>query len=341
MINNIFYKESLTKVLYCVESYDKTYLITGATGLIGSCLIDLIMLANEEGRNNRVYAMGRSKEKLERRFSAYLSNDNFYILEQDVCEPLSDCLQIDYIIHGASNADPVSYAKYPVETMKTNILGTYNILEYGKVHKDCKITILSTFEVYGNANKDVYTEGDIGVLDFNVLRSCYPESKRSVEVLSRCYADEYGVNVNVARLSSVYGPTMAVNDSKAHAQFLSNALQGRDIVLKSEGLPRRSYTYVLDAVTGILVVLYRGAVAESYNVSNDSATASIAEVAKIVAEIASLKVVFDLPTELEAKGFSRPQNSILDNSKLKSLNWKGEYSVKNGMKLTYDILSSF
>lgn len=340
MINNIHYKDSLTSVCHYVGSCDKTYLITGATGLIGSCLIDLIMLANEEGRHNKVYAMGRSKEKLEQRFAVYLSSDEFHIIEQDVCEPIDNSLHFDFIVHGASNADPISYAKYPVETMTTNIIGTYNILEYGKEHKDCKITVLSTFEVYGNSNKDIYSECDAGVLDFNVLRSCYPESKRSVEVLSRSYADEYDVNVNIARLSSVYGPTMAVNDSKAHAQFLRNALQGKDIVLKSAGLLRRSYTYVLDAVTGILVVLHRGAISESYNVSNENGIASIAEVAKIVAEIAGTEVVFDLPTELEVKGFSKPQNSVLDNSKLKSLDWQGEYDVKSGLKITYTILAN-
>ena len=183
-------------------------------------------------------------------------------------------MKFDYIIHGASNADPISYAKYPVETITTNVIGANNVLEYGKKHQNCKITFLSTFEVYGQTTHDEYKELDFGLVDFNVFRSCYPESKRVMEILSRCYVDEYGVNVNVARLSSVYGPTMSPNDSKAHAQFLRNALGNEDIVMKSKGLAKRTYTYVFDASTAILMILFRGKTGECYNVSNENSIAS-------------------------------------------------------------------
>lgn len=340
MINNQIYRESLEQVIDAIEVSNASFLVTGASGLIGSCLIDLLMLANGKGLNNKVYALGRSREKLKSRFPDYVGDPNFVVIEQNICEPIDDTLRFDYILHGASNADPISYAKYPVETMTTNILGSYNILEYGRKHASCRILLMSTFEVYGNTGKDVYTESESGVIDFNAFRACYPESKRSMEILSRCYVNEYNINVRVARLSSIYGPTMAENDSKAHAQFLRNALDGKDIVLKSEGLPRRTYTYVVDAITGLLCVLFRGVVAESYNISNENAIASIAEVAKTCAEIAGTKVIFDIPSELEAKGFSKPQNCILDNSKLKSLGWQGYYTVKRGFCECYNILKS-
>lgn len=338
MVENSIYKESLLRVVPAVEVSGKHILVTGASGLIGSCLIDLMMLANETGKQNHIYALGRSQAKLEKRFSAFVGNVFFHIIEQDVCQQLPEELVFDYIMHGASNADPVSYAKYPVETMTTNIMGGLNILEYGKKHPDCRITLLSTFEVYGNTGSDEYSESDAGVIDFNAFRSCYPESKRSIEILSRCYVSEYGVNVNVARLCSIYGPTMLANDSKAHAQFIKNALEGKDIVLKSQGLPRRTYCYVVDAVTGILKVMFCGKVSESYNISNDQAVASIAEVAQIAAGISGTKVVFDLPSEIEAKGFSKPQNCILNNQKLRDLGWRGAYSVKDGMAETINIL---
>ena len=222
--------------------------------------------------------------------------------------------------------------------MTTNIMGAYNILEYGRKHTSCKILLMSTFEVYGNTGNDIYTETEAGVIDFNSFRACYPESKRSMEILSRCYVNEYNVNVRVARLSSIYGPTMAADDSKAHAQFLRKALEGKDIVLKSNGLSRRTYTYVVDAITGLLCVLFRGLIAESYNISYENAIASIAEVAQICAEIAGTKVAFENPSELETKGFSKPQNCILDNGKLKSLGWKGYYTVKRGFEECYNIL---
>lgn len=341
MVENFIYSEALKKSLEYVNVTGKSFLITGASGLIGSCVIDLLMLANQEGANNHIYALGRSLEKLNKRFSSFANNKYFHIIAQDVCTPLDDSYDFDYIVHGASNADPVSYAKYPVETMTTNILGGKNILDYGKLHKKCKITILSTFEVYGKSNKDLYCESDAGILDFNQFRSCYPESKRSLEIMARCYVDEYDVNVNVARLSSIYGPTMADNDSKAHAQFLRNALLGKDIVLKSKGLPRRTYCYVVDAVTGILTVLFKGTKSESYNISNEKSVSSIAEVAQTVADIAGRNVIFELPSEIEQKGFSKPQNCILDNHKLRGLGWEGKYTLAEGMLETYTILKNF
>ena len=338
MLGSDLYQQALRKIVRTVEVRDKNFLITGATGLIGSCIIDLLMACNNLGYNNNIYALGRSAKKLQDRFPNYINSPLFHIIEQNIIEPISGSVEFDFIFHGASNADPVSYAKYPVETMTTNILGTNNVLEYGKSHPDCKLLIMSTFEVYGDKGQDEYTETDAGIIDFNAFRSCYPESKRSVEILSRCYHSEYDVDVRVARLSSIYGPTMAVDDSKAHAQFLKKAINGENIVLKSKGLQKRTYTYVIDAVTALMCVMFKGQPGESYNISNEKSIATIAEVAGICAKLAGTNVVFDIPSELEAKGFSKPQNCIFDNSKLKELGWEGHYSIKDGLLDTYNIL---
>lgn len=337
-MNKLIYQASLDEVIDAIEVNRKRFLITGASGLIGSCLTDLLLQSNASGKENHIYVLGRSKSKLEKRFSDYLRSEYFHIVEQDICSPLDDGLEFDYIIHGASNADPISYAKYPAETMMINMLGGINVLEYGKKHPYCQIEMLSTFEVYGNAGKDNYSETDVGLLDFNQLRSCYPVSKRTIETLSKCYHDEYGVKVNIGRLASIYGPTMAENDSKAHAQFLKNALDGRDIILKSKGEQRRTYCYVIDAVTGILCILFHGDFGTAYNISNENAVVTIAEVAQTVAKIAGTKVVFDIPDELETKGFSKPQNCILLNDKLRALGWQGRYNLNAGIEETYMIL---
>ena len=338
ILGSDLYQQALRKIVRTVEVRDKNFLITGATGLIGSCIIDLLMACNNLGYNNNIYALGRSTKKLQDRFPNYINSPLFHIIEQNIIEPIAADIKFDFIFHGASNADPVSYAKYPVETMTTNILGTNNVLEYGKSHLDCKLLIMSTFEVYGDKGQDEYTETDAGIIDFNAFRSCYPESKRSVEILSRCYHSEYDVDVRVARLSSIYGPTMAVDDSKAHAQFLKKAINRENIVLKSKGLQKRTYTYVFDAVTALMCVMFKGQPGESYNISNEKSIATIAEVAGICAKLAGTDVVFDIPSELEAKGFSKPQNCILDNSKLKELGWEGHYSIKGGLLDTYNIL---
>ena len=338
MVENSVYRKGLEEAIPDIAICNGRVLVTGASGLIGSCIIDLLMLANEKGRIFDIYALGRNAEKLKLRFSAYAESSNIHFIEQNVCSPLNDDYEYDYIIHGASNADPRNYAIYPAETMLINIKGTENVLEYCRRHPQTKAIILSTFEVYGNAGKEIYSETDSGVVDLNQLRSCYPESKRCAEILTRCYVDEYKVKAVIGRLCSIYGPTMAKDDSKAHAQFIRNALNSEDIVLKSKGEQRRTYCYVMDAIMGILCVLSKGISGEAYNISYEGSIASIADVAHTIANIARTKVVFSIPDDIEKKGFSKPQNCILDNSKLKSLGWSGRYSLEEGLNETIKVL---
>lgn len=339
MVENTIYRKALERVIPEIAISDGCVLVTGASGLIGSCIIDLLMLSNEHGRHFDVYALGRNKEKLSSRFKAFKESANLHFIEQDIMMPLNNDISYDYIIHGASNADPRNYALYPVETMLINVEGAKNILNYCKVHLDTRALLMSTFEVYGNAGKDIYVETDSGIVNVNKLRSCYPESKRCMEVLTHCYVDEYGVKAVIGRLSSIYGPTIAKDDSKAHAQFIRNGLNSEDIVLKSKGEQKRTYCYVIDAVTGLLCILAKGHVGEAYNISNENSIVSIAEVAQTVANIAGTKVIMQLPDELEKKGYSAPQNCILNNAKLKQLGWSGHYDFLNGISETMSILS--
>lgn len=338
MIENTVYRRALERVIPDITINDGSVLVTGASGLIGSCIIDLLMLSNSFGRHFEVYALGRNKQKLQERFKSFLVSDHLHFVEQDVMKPFDDSITYDYIIHGASNADPRNYALYPAETMLINIDGAKNVLNYSKGHRDTRALLMSTFEVYGNAGKDIYAESDCGIVDLNMLRSCYPESKRCMEILTRCFVDEYGVNAVIGRLSSIYGPTMAKDDSKAHAQFIRNGLNGEDIVLKSKGEQKRTYCYVIDAVTGLLYVLAKGERGEAYNIANEQSIVSIAEVAQTVADIAGTKVIMQLPDELERKGYSTPQNCILDNTKLKMLGWNGRYNIMQGFNECITIL---
>jgi len=315
VIRNRIYREALERVVPEVAIDDGRVLVTGASGLIGSCIIDLLMLANDYGRQFDVYALGRSKGKLSARFKEYRELGCFHIIEQDIMHPLDNDVSYDYIIHGASNADPRNYALYPAETMLTNLEGARNILDYCKAHLETRVLLMSTFEVYGNAGKDVYAETDCGIVNINKIRSCYPESKRCMEILARCYVEEYGVQAVIGRLGSIYGPTMAEDDSKAHAQFLRNGLNGENIVL-----------------------LAKGEIGEAYNIANEHAVVSIADVAHTVASIARTEVVYDLPDDVEKKGFPAPQNCILNNDRLKALGWAGKYDLDTGIKETLDIL---
>lgn len=329
------YENSIRELAKQIGLRDVSILVTGATGLIGSCAIDVLSVLNKEFcANIKIYALGRNKNKIESRFGK-----NVIPVEQDIINPLDKKIEYDYIIHAASNADPKSYALQPVETILANVLGNKNILDYCAGHLKTKMILTSSFEVYGELKgQDIFLENMSGIIDQTVLRNGYPESKRCSELLVRSYVDEYGVDAIIARLPSVYGPTMLESDSKAHAQFIRNALNGENIVLKSKGEQTRTYCYVLDVVSALFKLLCAGKDGEIYNVSNENSIASIAEVAKTCAEIAGTKVVFDLPSEVEAKGFSRSRNCILDNKKLKDLGWSGKYSLREGLEETLEYL---
>lgn len=341
IFENEIYQEQLKSLMPFLPDNDKSFLITGASGLIGSCLTDCLMYANiYEGRHFDVYTLGRNEEKMHNRYCYADGRDDLHFIIADVSKPLSEELELDYIIHAASNADPKSYAIYPSETLLTNILGTKSILDYAKAHVNCKVLLTSTFEVYGDAGKNgLLTEDCVGTIDFHILRNSYPASKVCAELLCQGYGEEYGVDYVIGRLCGIYGPTMSINDSKAQAQFIMNAMRGEDIIMKSKGEQLRSYCYVVDAVSALLTVLLNGRSKEAYNIADEHSIISIAGFAKCAAEIGGVGIRYELPDEVESKGYSKPVDVVMDNTNLKSLGWKGAYPLAKGIENTIRIIS--
>jgi len=316
----------------------KRILVTGATGLIGVCLIDALMLCNRQGASIDIYAVGRSLEKVHDRLGEYLNAPHFHFIEQDVRQPFPANLCVDYIIPLASNTHPLAYSQYPIETIEINVKGAEHALQKAC---ECNATVLypSSVEIYGNARgEDNFSECYTGQLNLDSARACYTESKRLSEALCQSYISERGLSVKIARLSRVFGPTMLTSDSKASSQFINKALSGEDIVLKSKGEQLFSYTYVADAVCGLLTVLLRGENGVPYNISSDDRSVRLKDFAHHCATWAGKKVVFELPSATEQRGFSVAQRAILDNSRLKTLNWQPHYTVEDAIRRTLDIL---
>lgn len=339
---HLLYQEDLKNVLSVpgIESLrGKKFLITGATGLIGVFLIDALMKYNQDGADITIYAVGRSKEKAIERLGEYYDDKYFHFIEQDVRQPFPSSLSVDYIVPLASNTHPLAYSQYPIETIEINVKGAEYSLQKAV---ECGATVLypSTVEVYGNAcGEDVFTEDYTGQLNLSTARACYTESKRVSEALCQSYIAERGVNVKIVRLSRIFGPTMLISDSKASSQFIKKALLGEDIVMKSKGEQFFSYTYVADAVSAMLHVLIHGESGVPYNISNQSCDMHLIDFARECAEWCGKEVVFDLPTEVESKGFSIATKAILDNERLMSTGWKAKYSSENAIKRTLEILS--
>lgn len=321
----------------------KTLLISGASGMLGSLLTDAIMLWNKDKPSQEkchIIGLVRNREKAEVRFAPWLDIKEFNCFQHDICEPLPELDRVpDYWIHAASTTHPVAYSTEPVNTIMSNVLGTKNMLD--KVSElGGRFLMLSSVEVYGEDRGDAerFTEDDCGYINCNTLRAGYPEAKRVSEAMCQAYIAQHRVDAVMIRLPRCYGPTMQMTDSKAIAQFIKKAVQGEDIVLKSEGKQMYSYAHAADAVSGMLWVLLSGDTGEAYNLADEESDISLKDLAQIAADCAGRKVVFDLPDEIERRGFSKAQKALLDAERLKMLGWRPGYSIQSGVAETIKIL---
>lgn len=306
----------------------KNILITGACGLIGSAIIDFLI---ENKVECNVYAMARNRSKTQKCFAKYLDNPLLHIVEGDVNAPIKGNIVFHYIINAASNANPNAYALDPVGTMWTNINGTKNLLDYGREHRLERFLYVSSGEVYGNGDVDNWKESDSGYVDCMTLRSCYPTSKRAAETLCVAYSHQYHIEAVVARPCHTYGSHFTDNDTRAYAQFVRNARNHEDIVLKSRGEQYRSWLYVKDCASAILTILLKGLNGEAYNVADVNSCVTIRELAEMIAHIGGSKVVFDLPSEVERQGFSVIRKAVFDISKLEALEWIPQYKLQEAL----------
>ena len=325
---------------------NKSVLISGASGLVGSCFVDLIMERNRsQAMNCTIYALGRNAQKARDRFGYCQDSGLFHFIAADINKPLirEDIGKVDYVLHLASNTHPVAYATDPIGTVTTNIIGTYNMLDFAVAHQAERVAFASSNEIYGENRGDVekFDEDYCGYINSNTLRAGYPESKRCGEALCQAYIRQKGLDVVIPRLTRSYGPTMLMSDTKAISQFIRKGIAGEDIVLKSEGTQYYSYTYVVDAVTGLLTVLLKGECGEAYNISDDASDIMLKDLAAIIADQAGRKVVFELPDAVEAAGFSKATKARLDSARINNrLGWKAAYEIKEGLGRTIEILKT-
>lgn len=321
----------------------KSILLSGATGMIGSFLIDVIMYKNKhDNLNCHVYAVGRNEDKARNRFEAYWENNNFDFVQHDVNKSMDglNLKTINYVLHLASNTHPMAYSTDPIGTITTNIMGVYNMLEFAVDVKADRMAFASSNEIYGENRGDVekFDEKYLGYIDCNTMRAGYPESKRCGEALCQAYIAQKGLDVVIPRLTRSYGPTLLNSDTKALSQFLKKGLAHEDIVLKSAGTQYYSYTYVADAVVGLLTVLLCGEKGEAYNISDEASDIMLKDLAAIIAKASGTKVVFDVPDAVEAAGYSTATKARLDNSKITGLGFKARYDIGAGISRTLKIM---
>lgn len=338
--NSEKYQSLLKSILKYIPSFqtEKKVLITGATGMIGSCLVDCYIKYNRTNDiKYKIVCNSRNIKKLENRFSYLRSDDNVSFIEGDVSF-ISSTEKYDFIFHTASNADPISHTQSPKNTILPNILGTYNLLQ-NFTNENSIFIYFSTMEVYGESIDQNYinTENSYGLIDFNQFRSSYAISKQCSEILCKISPTE-NVKKLVIRPSYVYGPTMRLNDSRAVSEFIVKASRSEDILLKSSGQTARSHCFIMDLMSGVFFLIDKGISGESYNITSVDSDAKILEFAKLCSLYSNSQLSYKEPTEEERKGYGLLKNLFMSNHKITSLGWNSEYSLDLGIKLTLDIL---
>lgn len=348
-IDNRLYKDDLAKVasqnLPWEKLKDKSVLLSGATGLIGSFFVDVVMYMNmHNALNCKIYALGRDGNKAKDRFYYCFESSLFQFVPYDINNPFDgdDIGIVDYVLHLASNTHPVAYATDPIHTITTNIIGTQNMLEFAYKHHATRFVFASSNEVYGENRGDIekFDEQYCGYIDCNTLRAGYPEGKRCGEALCQAYIKQRGMDIVIPRFTRSYGPTMLMTDTKAISQFIRKASAGEDIVLKSAGNQYYSYTYMADAVSGLLYVLLKGYNGEAYNIADDASDIMLKDLANIIANTVGRKVIFELPDEIETLGYSKATKARLDGNKINQLGWKAIYNIQDGIERTLLILNN-
>ncbi len=261
---------------------NKTILISGATGYVPQYFVHAFMKKNDMNNTNiKVIAFCRNKSKADDRFKDYYGRNDFELLIGDIFGSINIDTKIDYIIHGASPAGLVKSNINPVDTFKVNVFGADNLLQLAEKNH-AEFILLSSVDVYGKGNGERFTEDKLETLDTLDIRNVYSYGKRAAENLAVCYMSK-GVTVKIVRPTQIMGGGVELDDGRLHIDFISQMLSNNRIVLKGDGSPVRSFIYVTDAITAILLVMTKGLNGNAYNISNEALECSVLELAEIMA----------------------------------------------------------
>lgn len=342
--SNTIVQEDLEELINEPVAYEKlrnsVVMVTGANGMLATYLVYLMLKLNDcREYSIRVIGLVRNREKAKECYREILQRSDFKLLIQDVCFPIQTEEDVDYIIHAAGNASPAAIINNPTDIIHTNTLGTIEILKFAVKQRIKNLLFLSTREIYGQMVPEVkkIREDMCGSLDSLDARSCYPESKRLAETLLKSYYLQYEVPFVSARIAHAYGPGMnIVNDGRVMSDFIGDTVNGKNIILKSDGTAERAFCYITDAVCALMKILLEGEIGEAYNVANETEAYEIKDVADILMKnyVINGKTVYQKLDD--TRGYSKVARVALDTSKLEKLNWRPQVNMEEGLRRTVE-----
>ncbi|MDY6938504.1 MAG: UDP-glucuronic acid decarboxylase family protein [Cyanobacteriota bacterium] len=299
-------------------------LVTGGAGFLGSHLIDRLM---EQG--HEVICLDNYFTGSKRNIFKWIGNPYFEMVRHDITEPIR--LEVDQIYHLACPASPVHYQYNPVKTIKTNVLGTLNMLGLAKRVK-ARFFLASTSEIYGDPDVHPQVEEYRGNVNTIGIRSCYDEGKRVAETLAFDYHRQNGVDVRVARIFNTYGPRMQQNDGRVVSNFIVQALKGIPLTVYGDGSQTRSFCYVSDLVEGFIRLMNNEEHLGPINLGNPGEY-TILQLAQAI----QAKIDPDVPIQFESLPKDDPRRRQPDITKAKNwLGWEPSIALDEGLKLTID-----
>lgn len=298
-------------------------LITGGSGFIGSHLSQRLL--NER---HDVLVVDNFYTSSRENISHLLNKPKFEIIRHDVTTPID--LEVDAIYHLACPASPVHYQRFPVQTIKTSILGSLNMLELAS-RLQIPILLSSTSEVYGDPNISPQVEEYWGNVNPIGIRACYDEGKRAAETLFFDFHRQYGVNIKVARIFNTYGPNMSPHDGRVVSNFIMQALRSEDITIYGDGAQTRSFCYVDDLVDGLIKLMESpDSVHGPINLGNptERTVMNLAEMVINKTKSKSKIIFHELPQD-------DPKQRKPDISKARNfLNWEPKIDIDQGLEST-------
>lgn len=303
----------------------RKFIVTGATGLIGSTIVRCLLALNEK-KSAGIQIIGLVRD-IDKASALFLGRDIKWL-----CYDLSETFvlkepEVDYIFHCACPTSSKFYIENPVELIKTSVQGSISMLEYARVNKVKGLVYLSSCEVYGSVDMDnVFDESYSGYVNPTDVRSGYPMAKRLVECLCHSYSKEYGVPVTIARLTQTFGAGVSLSDNRVFAQFSKSAIANENIIMHTKGESAKPYCYTIDAVNAFFYLLLKGVSGEAYNIANFGTYISICDLAKYIANnfSTSSSVIIE---EKEGMGYAPITKLHMSTDKIEALGWKPWYSM--------------
>lgn len=323
---------------------DKTALVTGATGLIGSNLVERLL---KEGA--RVIAIGRNEKKMKTIFEDKLDNTNFSYMAADISEKIpGKAGRVDFIFHAASPIAGQEIRELPINVIEANLSGIKNCLEYLRCQKEKggvtgRLIVFSSITVYGNEILEnlfpegkLVTEYDTRIADsLDSVSAPYSESKRMAEVIAQAYYRQYGIDSVIVRIGYVYGYTKQYPNT-AFYEFIGKAVRGENIILNHSGMARRDNIYISDVINALILLCMKGEAGEVYNVSSAGEKGNFKAIDEMAALIASSANCYGKHVNVikVQKDEKRIQGVVVDNRKLKALGWSLEVNIEEGILQT-------